>query len=193
MLDTLFSTPALWFTVPALLGTGVFAIRLILLALGADGHDHGGGTGDTGGGHADGSSVFQFLSFQGGAAFMMGFGWGGLAGLLPGNLAFTTSLLIGVGVGVAVLWGVGMLMRGIRRLETSGNVRADDLVGLEGTVYAEVPAGGSGAGQVTLVVRGMQRTVNATTRGGPIGRHARVRVVESSPDGRVVVEAAAGA
>ena len=81
MLDVFFNGVAIWFGVPALSGTALFTVKLALLAMGADHsveahdlpHDPGGDP------HSDSAGAFKLLSIQGIVAFIMGFGWGGLA------------------------------------------------------------------------------------------------------------------
>src|SRR5690606_2986536 len=72
MLGALLAHDTIWFTAPALLGTAVFAIKLLFMLVGAGGDidididlDHG-----------DPTDAFKVLSIQSVAAFLMGFGWG---------------------------------------------------------------------------------------------------------------------
>ncbi|NTV94050.1 MAG: DUF3108 domain-containing protein, partial [Thiobacillus sp.] len=82
--DVLLGGNAALFGVPALLGTLFFVGRLVLMLVAGDGDLHqdvgihvDAGTGDVSG-HTDSSSAFKILSLQAVAAFLMGFGWGGL-------------------------------------------------------------------------------------------------------------------
>ena len=99
MLDAMFGQQALFFTVPALLGTVVFVARLIMMSLG--GGDAGGHDGDLAhtGDSADSTHAFNLLSVQSIAAFLMGFGWGGLGGLIGFEWPMPASLLTGAGLG----------------------------------------------------------------------------------------------
>lgn len=180
MQDLFFSQHAGWFTLPAIVGTVFFALRLILLSVG-----HGMEVTtdlDIDPGHSDPTEGFKVLSVQSIAAFMMGFGWAGL-GALKG-----TGLTVGVSLGVATFGGVGMvwlaalLLKGVYDLERSGNINLNSAVGSEAQVYAQIPAGGSGYGQVRLTINGRQRYVKAASEGGEIGTGARVRVVGISGD-----------
>lgn len=184
MLEELFGGQAVWFAVPALLGTGVFAIRIVLMLVGVDhSADHAGSDA-----HADGSIAFEILSLQGIAALVMGFGWAGLAAMVPGRQSLLVSMVLGIVAGIGTVWVVGLGMSRVRRLETSGNLPHTAMVGEEGVVYSVVPGSGRGLGQVTMVVRGVQRTVNAVTAGSELARHARVRVVRANPDNTLTVE-----
>lgn len=195
MLGELFTSPALWFTVPALLGTGVFLIKLCLILVGFDGHDGAGGT-DAGGldghgdahGHAvDGTGAFKLVSVQAAIGFVMGFGWFGLVGLKSFDWSAAASVSAGLVGGAAMGVLVSLLMHGVRRLEVSGSLGMDKSVGLEAEVYAGVPAKGQGRGQVRVVIQTRERIVTATSDGPALPTGSRVRVVKANADNSVVV------
>ncbi len=197
MLDALFAGGAAWFTVPALLGTGIFLLKMAMMLLGgSDDLDLGG---DASAGHAglDGghdavghaNGLMAIASLQGVSAFLMGFGWAGLGayqGLKWGTLA---------SMGVGLLGGVlmGLLFLGLlsttRKLQSSGNIDFAQTKGMEGEVYATVPASGQGRGQVRLVISGRQRIVQAISASAELSTGKRVRVTEAKADNSVVVEA----
>jgi hypothetical protein len=189
MLDALFAGGAAWFAVPALIGTGVFAIKLLLMLLGgSDDLDLGGSAsaGNAGGaGHADGGGLLEVMSVQGVAAFLMGFGWAGLGALQGLGWGPLASMGLGVGGGVAMCGLFVAMLAGTRRLATSGNVNMQRAMGGEGEVYAAIPAGGRG--QVKLVVDGRQRIVAAAGSGEELATGVRVRVLEVKADNSVVV------
>jgi hypothetical protein len=103
MLDTLFGGNAAWFTIPALIGTGFFLLRLLfnVMGLGDGGLDGIDGAdvdmnsiGDLVDADVDDISpqdltdsdyAFKLLSLQGVAAFCMGFGWGKVVGTNSDN------------------------------------------------------------------------------------------------------------
>ena len=176
MFDLLFSDSAAWFTVPAIFGTFVFIVRLVLMLAGAHG-DVGDVHGDVGGHHGDSGEAFQLLSVQSIAAFLMGFGWGGLGGLRGAGWDWTTSLFIGLAAGIGMVWLLALLLKAVHDLQSSGNISIDDAVGAEGDVYVKVPGRGGGAGQVRVVVNDRQRIYNAVTEGESIPSNARIRVV----------------
>jgi hypothetical protein len=74
-------------------------------------------------------------------------------------------------------------------LQSSGNVRLDDAVGIEGQVYANVPAGGEGRGQVRVVMGDRARIYNAVSDGGAIKTGSRIRVVRVNEDRTLTVTA----
>ena len=198
MLQALFDQEALLFTVPALLGTAVFLVRLGLMTIVGIGHDldvphdvdipH-----DVDLGHdvesGDSTAAFNLLSIQSVAAFLMGFGWGGVGGLIGFEWSFPRSLLLGFGFGVVLVWLLGILMKAMYDLQSSGNVRVEDAVGIEGQVYANVPTGGEGRGQVRVVIDDRARIYNAVSDGDPIKTGSRVRVVRVNEDRTLTVTA----
>jgi len=193
VLDMFLSGQAAWFGVPALIGTAIFAIRMVLMLVG--GHaggldlDHGGADLHTGGdadAH-DAAGAFKALSIQSIMAFAMGFGWAGLGALHGANQSLMISTLIGVGGGVLMCWLLFILLRGVYALQSSGNINLDAAIGREGDVYVTVPAKGQGRGQVRLVLSERQRIYNAESDGEALPSQARCRVVRINEDNSVTV------
>jgi membrane protein implicated in regulation of membrane protease activity len=184
MPEALVADGAGWFTVPAVVGTVFFAARLVLMLI----------VGDTGldvdvdAEHGDPGEAFKVLSIQSIAAFMMGFGWGGLAGMHAFGWEWLHSLLLGVGFGAAMVWVLALLLKGVHDLQSDGNVRLEAAIGTEGHVYANIPAGGSGRGQVQIVVNGRQRICNAVSSGDAIASQTRTRVVRVNEDRTLTVD-----
>lgn len=193
MLSELFQSPALWFTVPALLGTGIFLLKLTMILAGFDhgsdaGHgDIGHGHGD-GHGHEDGGGAFKLVSVQAAFGFIMGFGWSGLICLKSFEWSATTSVLGGFIGGLAFGFLVSLLLHGAKKLESSGNITMAKAVGAEGDVYANVPAKGQGRGQVRIVLGTRERIVQATSQGPALNTGSRVRVVHANADNSIIVE-----
>ncbi|MHC5016068.1 MAG: hypothetical protein ACYTGM_16430 [Planctomycetota bacterium] len=186
MLQSLFDQEALLFTVPALLGTAVFLIRLGLMTIVGLDHDvdvphdvdipHDVAVdmqGDVDLGHdvesGDSTEAFKLLSI---------FEW-----------SFPMSLLLGVGFGLVLVWLLGILMKAMYDLQSSGNVRVEDAVGAEGQVYANVPASAGGRGQVRVVISDRARIYNAVSDGDAIKTGSRVRVVRVNEDRTLTVTA----
>ena len=195
MLGGLFQQEALFFTIPAVLGTTVFLIRLGLMTIGgfADGVD---GVdvdvdadvdlgADVEGG--DSTHAFELLSVQSIAAFLMGFGWGGVGGLVGFDWSFPMSMLTGVAFGAGLVWLLGLLMKAMYDLQSSGNVRIQDAVGAQGRVYTNVPAKGDGRGQVRVVVNQRARIYNAVSDGDAIVTNSDVRIVRVNEDHTLTV------
>ncbi len=194
MLDMLFSGTAAWFGVPAVLGSAVFLLKLVMgffsghhgdiddLSWDTTGHDH----------HADhdGDGIMKWISLQGFMAFLMGFGWGGLAALHGFELSVTPSLLAGFATGISLAALLGLILNAMKKLESSGNLTPTDALNSEGEVYATIPASGSGKGKAKLIVKGRQRIYTAFSDGPELATHSRIKVVKANPDSSVVVSAA---
>ncbi len=193
MLGGLFQQEALFFTIPAVLGTTVFLIRLGLMAIGgfADGVDGVDVDADVDvGAHVEGGDsthAFELLSVQSIAAFLMGFGWGGVGGLVGFDWSFPMSMLTGVAFGAGLVWLLGLLMKAMYDLQSSGNVRIQDAVGAQGRVYTNVPAKGDGRGQVRVVVNQRARIYNAVSDGDAIVTSSEVRIVRVNEDHTLTV------
>ncbi len=193
MLGGLFQQEALFFTIPAVLGTTVFLIRLGLMAIGgfADGVDGVDVDADVDLGAevegGDSTDAFELLSVQSIAAFLMGFGWGGVGGLVGFDWSFPMSMLTGVAFGAGLVWLLGLLMKAMYDLQSSGNIRIQDAVGAQGRVYTNVPAKGDGRGQVRVVVNQRARIYNAVSDGDAIVTSSNVRIVRVNEDHTLTV------
>lgn len=103
MFDQLFGGQVLWFTVPALLGTLVFAVRSLLSAAGRGpepSHDEDAA-----------AEAFVPLSTLSVAAFAGGVGWAGMGALLGMGWEMAPSAAVGVAGGVSVVWLLGLLTK----------------------------------------------------------------------------------
>jgi len=210
MQDLFFGQGAAWFTIPALVGSVFFLIRIVLLLVGAGAHDlgmdfhdgggagaiHAGGLGDahTGGltgdaAHHDSGHDFQVLSTQSIAAFLMGFGWAALAAYKGSHWHWPAVTVAGGLGGVAMVWLLALLLKGMADLQSSGNIPLAAALGAEGDVYVNVPE--TGQGQVRLTVSGRQRFYNAVTGsaggGEPLPTGTRIRVIKVNTDNTLTV------
>ena len=198
MQELILGPVAIWFGVPALVGTAFFTLRTAMMLVGGVDADTGfdvdvdvdfdvdmdvdvgdvDAAGETGGDPGDSTQAFQVLSIQAIAAFVMGFGWGGLGALnglgwpLPGSIAF--AVLCGSGM----VWLLGKLLRFVYGLQSSGTVPMYQALETEGTVYAQIPAGAAGMGRVRVVIGDRARYYKAITDGDALPRDAKIRVVE---------------
>lgn len=188
MWDVFFSGAAIWFTIPALVGTGLFLLKLILMLAGGDhGHDAGVDGHDFGGGH---DADLHILSVQGVLAFLMGFGWVGLLVLSSTSAELILAGAAGLIAGGAAMYGMAKAMAGLKRLQSSGTVDVRAAIGSEATVYVTIPEAGKGAGQVMLVVGQKQRIYNAVSSGPALARNAKVRVLTVQGHNTLAVEPA---
>lgn len=182
--ELFFGGAGLWFTVPALVGTGGYLLRLALASFLGDDADGDGGDAPLESHHDIAATA---LSVQGILTFLMGFGYGGLALLRAADLSAPVSAIGGMVVGVGFLAVAVLLLRATRGLQSSGNVALDALVGLEAEAYTVVPAAGQGQGQIKAVVGDRQRFVYAVSDGAEIAPRSRVAVVRVNGDNTVTV------
>lgn len=114
----------------------------------------------------------------------------GLVGLLTERLGWSplSVALVATAAGVAALWFVARLMRGLAALQSDGSVDLANAVGHVGSVYLRVPSQGQGQGRVLVTVQGRKVECRAISRTAEIPTGAQVRVVERTDDGLLVVE-----
>lgn len=190
MLQGLFSGETLFFSVPAIAGTIFFALRLVMGFMGMDDLDDGADTTGMDAAGADphhSTELFKFLSVQSIAAFLMGFGWGGLGGLKGAGWEFGTSLISAIVGGVFLVWLLTWLLKVVHDLQSSGNVSIQQAIGAEGEVYANVPTQGEGVGRVKVIIGNRQRIYNAVSESEPLPTNTRVRVVRVNDNNTLTV------
>ncbi len=199
MQELILGPVAIWFSVPALVGTAFFALRSAMMLVGGADADTGfdvdvdvdfdvevgdvdagdvDAASDTGGDTGESTQAFQFLSIQAIAAFVMGFGWGGLGALSGAGWPLSVSIAFAILCGFGMVWFLGKLLRFVYGLQSSGTVAMYQALETEGTVYAQIPAGAAGMGQVRVVIGDRARYYKAITDGDALPRDAKIRVVE---------------
>lgn len=173
------------------LTTALFAIRLVLMLIGIDGHGgdaadalHGVGAVDTldsvhAAADAADFKIFTLMTLL--VTGMVG-SWSSILGLEL-NLPSWVALAGGYALGFVAALGVAWAMYGMKKLEADGTVRTNDAEGLKGTCYVAIPEGGKG--QVQVVVKGRLRTFDAVSDGPSIASFKQV-VVMSRVDDRTV-------
>ena len=192
MFDVLFTGQGLLFSIPAALGTLVFLIKIGLMTFaGVDGDMDVAVDADVDvdlGEDAHGSDqAFSLLSVQSIAAILMGFGWGGLVARFSLEWSLPLSVLSGAVVAAAMVWLLGIIMKAMYNLQSSGNITLNDTVGLRGNVYATVPEAGQGRGQIRLVVNQRSRIFDAISEDEAIATNTAIRVVRANNDNTVTV------
>jgi hypothetical protein len=161
------------------------------------GHDFGGDFhadsdfhGDSAGGgdhadatdHADQASqhystwLFGILSFRTVVAALAFFGLAGLAAR-SADASTPTVLLVSVGAGLAAMFAVYWMMRGLQTLRAEGTVRILGAVGQHGNVYLRVPANRSGSGKIQFNLQNRTMEYLAVTAGPELPTGAKVVVV----------------
>jgi hypothetical protein len=164
----------------AIIGCTLVGIQVVLQLFGLGGdHDfdhaeHGDLHGEAGTeGH--GNLFFGILSFKALSAFAGVFG---LVGLIVSDtrLGAPPRMGIAAGAGVASMFAVAWLMRGLARLQASGTVNVRNAVGSTAIVYLRIPARGGGQGKVTVEVQGRSMEFPAVTDGETLETGARVTI-----------------
>ena len=174
---------------------GILAVQFLLGLLGM-GHDvdvHDGGI-DLDLGEADGFDAepdleggadhpdhagtwfVGILSFRAIVSAVMMFGlagWSARKMYDPG-----TSFLIASGCGIAVLFGVGYMLKMLYGFASDGTVRDFDTIGTTGSVYVPIPANNQGKGKVTVSVKGRTMEYEAMTEGESLATGTPILVVD---------------
>lgn len=132
----------------------------------------------------------SFFTMRGIVAMLTIMGWSGLVFLDPGiGIPMWAGFAISVILGILTLVAVAFTMRGISRLQQSGNLDIRNAIGKVGQVYLTIPAAGNGSGKVSLTIQEQYKEFAAiTTFDAPIKTGAYVRVVALSESGTLVVE-----
>jgi hypothetical protein len=200
MLDLLLGGSAGLFGVPALVGTFFFLARVVIMLVGGgnDLHhdfavDTGGGdaaTGDLAGDHADSGVAFKVLSIQAIAAFLMGFGWGGLAAVRGFGMPAVVGAGVGLVTGSGMMWMLGKLLKSIGRMQSSGTLPMEAALYEEGAVYVTVPARRTGRGVVRVVIDERQQYYPAVTEADALETGARIRITGVNEDHTLTIERA---
>ena len=180
------------FLYSAVVGTVIMVCQfaMTLLGVGDDGADMDADfDGDVSVDADHGSSwLFGVLSFRTLVAAVAFFGLGGYAALSSGQ-SEVVALLIAFGCGVAAMYGVYALLRGIYRLQADGTRRIDNAIGSRGSVLVPVPPGGSGVGKIQLKLQGRLVDVAAVSAGTEkLSTGTRVEVIEVLGPNTVRVE-----
>jgi len=169
----------------AIIGCTLVGIQVVLQLLGlggdhdVDAHadvdvDHGDLHGEHGTeGH--GNMFFGILSFKALSAFAGVFG---LVGLIVHDRGLSAGPRVAVSAasGVASMFLVAWVMRGLSRLQASGTINVRNAIGRTGTVYLRVPGARGGRGKVTVEVQGRSMEFAAVTEGDTIESGAQVTV-----------------
>lgn len=177
------------FALIAIPSTALLIIQTVLqlIGIGDDGIDlDGDGIPDT---DIDAASIddgLTLFSVRGILSMLCITGWLGV-GLLETSLPDWAAVLISVAAGIATLVGIAFLMRGILRLQSSGNIDISNAVGKVAQIYIPIPAAGLGSGKVTITLQEKfceYSAITANSEALATGRYVRVVAVG---DGDVLV------
>lgn len=141
--------------------TIVFIILLVLMFIGGDADDvdldH---DGDFQGVHADGMDIFSLKSIL---AFLMFFGWSGLAAIEMGMIVWWASLGISFVVGLIMMFVTAWVIMLLYNLQQDGTMNFNSAIGKTGEVYLTIPAKMTGAGKIQIIINSSYKTLDAMT------------------------------
>lgn len=197
-MDLFFGGNATLFGVTAVIGTLFFLGRTILMLVAGDmdtHHDLGFDGGHAGGAddisdHADSDTSFKILSVQAIAAFLMGFGWGGLTAVRGWGMPWVVGVGVGLVTGTGMTWILAKMLRWIARMQSSGTLPMEAALYEEGVVYVTVPERRIGRGVVRVVVDDRLQYYPAVTDGDPLQTQTAVRITAVNDDHTLTVERA---
>jgi hypothetical protein len=159
------------FLLAGFVGGTILLFRLILMIAGLDHHS------DI---HVDSDAGFQALTIQGISSFLAMFGVVGYTLFHGAVVGAALSIVAAVGAGVASMWIIHKIFRGMLRLQSSGTVSLFAAVGSEGTVYLTVSKEG---GRVQINFANRLREFEAVSADGatiPTGTAIRVQSVTAN-------------
>ena len=175
------------FTVCALVGGTLFLIRLALQVLGFGTDTPADHPGEIDASHTDAS--FKMLSLLGITAFLMMFGLGGRAMLESRPGSPLAALLVALLAGGLSMWIMAWIFKVMKRMQSDGTHRLDQAVGLEGSVYLNIPE--NDVGKVQIAVNGRLSVLDARSASGqPLSTGARVKGARVDNGNLLVVDLA---
>jgi membrane protein implicated in regulation of membrane protease activity len=180
------------FAVAALFFAVLFLWQIVGMLLGIDGHGHGDagdgamahhGACDDPGHHGGGEIAFTLVTIRSVLAFATLFTWAGTLYLMHGTslgLAFVYSFLWGSAAMLLVSYAVYKMVQ----MQEIGTADLWSAIGEKGTVYLNIPEGGTG--QVRVKVSGVVSCVKAASSDGKPLPAGTVVKVTSILDGRTI-------
>lgn len=164
----------------------VVQIVMLLVSFGSGADIDGDGDFDMNDGDADTDGGLSLFTIKSVTAFFALGGWCGFAAAtyMPDNV--WAPILISLATGIAALLAVGFTMRGVAKLQCSGNLVPEKLVGMKATVYVSVPAGRQGRGKITLTAQGKYMEIDAVTDGAKLSVDEQVTILSYTDDFAVV-------
>lgn len=180
----------------AIVGTVLLVIQIVMMLFSFGGGADADGDADFGGDgefdSPDGGLGISLFTLKGITAFLAIGGWVGLLILQinPENIAL--SILLALVCGLLSMVLVALAMKGISKMQCSGNLEKDKLIGKEATVYVSIAPSRSGRGKITLTAQGAYTELDAVTdETERIPVDERVVITEAGVDYMVVRRAGA--
>ncbi len=180
------------FLCAAVPATLLLIVMIITMLIGMGGGDADlDGDADADGLDIDGADAgLSLFTSRGIVAMLAIMGWSGFILLDPSiGLHWAIGTVISLALGFLTLFLVALAMRGISRLQSSGNLDISRAIGKVAQVYLTIPANGVSAGKVNITIQERLTEISAiTTSDEPIATGSYVRVVSVSEGGVLVVE-----
>ncbi len=174
----------------AIISTALFLFKGILLVFGISGTD----TPIDSDGALDDISDFdadagvRYFSIVGILSFLSVGSWGAILGLTLSQ-SHIIAICAGIAAGTAEMIAVARLVRFLRRLQESGNVRTEHAIGKIGEVYLSIPPIEHGTGKVNLVINsGLKEFQAVSLDKTVIPTGTKVRIVDIQNDNTLVVQ-----
>lgn len=171
----------------AVVASVFLVVQIIMLIVSFGGGDlDADGDMDSFDGDADTDGGLSIFTVKGLTAFFALGGWCGFATAtyLPGNNWLP--ILVSVLSGMAALLAVGFALRAVAKLQCSGNLDTEKLMGKTATVYVSIPAKRAGRGKITLTAQGKFMEIDAVTDGERLSVDEQVKIVSYSDDFAIV-------
>ncbi len=179
------STLELVFFYIAIVGSVLLIIQIIMLLVSFGGAGDMDMDGDFDG-DTDTDSGLSLFTIKSLTAF---FAFGGWCGFAAASYIDNTwaPILIAVATGIAAMLCVAFSMRAVAKLQCSGNMVKEKMIGKTATVYVSVPPARSGRGKIVLTAQGSYTEIDAMTdEKERIPADCRVRILEYKEDFAVV-------
>ena len=97
-------------------------------------------------------SGFRFFTVRGIVAFFCIFGWSGAA-LYDTDMPDIWVVVLAVLAGFFAMFIIGLMFFGIRKLQSSGNIKYSNAIGKTASVYIPIPPAMSGTGKVMVTLQ----------------------------------------
>ncbi len=179
------STLELVFFYIAIVGSVLLIIQIIMLLVSFGGAGDMDMDGDFDG-DTDTDSGLSLFTIKSMTAFFAFGGWCGFAAASYISNAWAP-ILIAVATGVAAMFCVALSMRAVAKLQCSGNIVKEKMIGKTATVYVSVPPARSGRGKIVLTAQGSYTEIDAVTdENARIPVDERVKIFEYKEDFAVV-------
>jgi len=130
---------------------------------------------------------FKLLSLQGLTAFFLMFGLVGLALSRQTKAGSLVTMVGATAAGLVMMLVMAKIFTSMKRLQASGNIDVKNALGTTGTVYADIPA--DGTGQIQICIQGRLRIYDAKTKDStPIKTGMPVIIVDVIANNTLVVK-----